>query len=106
MLQRIADTGAVRTRKCHGVRIHRRPIRVAGCSVLVSAPAHVRPGVGEHDSIWLELPHETEETGPIVNLALPVWSLAIGAVEPHLGDRAVPGQQLRELITVQIIVFR
>ena len=43
---------------------------------------------------------------PVVDLALPVGAFPVGAVEPHLADRPVAGEQLAELRRIDVVVAR
>src|SRR5437016_5536672 len=92
VLQRVVDARSILSWKRHDGRVHGGPVRIARSTVFVSAPAHVRAGVGKHDRIGLESSHQTKEAWPVVNLALTVWPFAISAVEPHFGDRTVSRQ--------------
>src|SRR5437762_7415662 len=86
VLQLILYLRAVGAREGNDVGIHGRPVRVAGGSALIAAPAHVGSRVGKHHGVRLQPPYESEDAGPIVRLTLPVWAFAVRAIEPHLGD--------------------
>src|SRR6266850_4308102 len=87
MLQRAHDLGAADAWDLHDTRVDGGPIGVAGQSILIANPANVGSGVGEHHRIWLEPPHQSPDSRPIVDLLLAIRPFAIGAVEPDLVNR-------------------
>ncbi len=81
------------------------PLRLAAVARFGAHPADVRRHA-EDDGIGLELPHDAVIRRPVVDLALAVRPLAVGAVEPHLSDFAVAGEQFAELHPEQLVVAR
>ena len=90
----------------HRGGIHRGPVGIARRAAFVAAPAYVGTSIGKHHRVRLQAAHQSEDARPVIDLAAPVGSLAIGAVEPHLGDRPVVCEQLGQLIAIEVVVAR
>ncbi len=95
VLERVTHRVVALAGESHDRRIHRRPVRIAGDSALIPAPADVRSGVGEDHRAGLEPADEPPHPRPVVDLTTAVRPFPVGAVEPDLGDRAVAGSGAR-----------
>ena len=79
------------------------PFALAGQPVFVAHPADVGPHAEDH-GLGLQLADDLDVAVPVVDLPLAVGPFAAGAVPPDLGDLAVVGQQLAELVLVVVVV--
>ena len=92
------------------------PRRLERDPFFIAHPAHVGPCIAEHDGAWLQLANQLPRVLPVVvrrtvdpaALARPsvVAIPAVGAVEPHLEERPVLGEQLAQLAAVIVDVGR
>src|SRR2546423_10425085 len=73
VLKCVDDVGTVGTRIRNARWIDRRPIGIAGDTALITAPAHVRPGIRKNHRVRLQSLDMREEPWPIINLAFAVW---------------------------------
>lgn len=76
-----------------------------GVTGLVSYPADVWPGIGEHTSLRLELADNFVEPGPVVDLFFAIWALAVCTVEPDFFDGAIFGEDFGEHVDEDGVVF-
>ncbi len=104
MLELANDLGSRESRHRHCLRIHAGPVGFTRDAFLVPDPPDVRPGIGKDHRFRLERTHGPMDPGPVIHLALAVGTLAVGTVEPDLGNRSVLGQQFGELAYVEVVV--
>src|SRR3990170_3668005 len=93
-----------RARIGHRVRLHGGPIGFTGHPALVADPANVGPCIGEDHRVGLELLYHSPIPRPVINLPLAVRTLTVGPVEPDFLNRSVAGEQLGELVAIEIVV--
>src|SRR5262249_20650045 len=92
------------------------PAGIAGDAALVAHPAHIQSHVAEDDRAGLQFPHQFPRVRPVVVVMLVDGALlarsaivtvaAVRAVVPDFEDRAVIGQQLRQLLAIDFDVLR
>ena len=80
-----------------------RPLVGSNGAGLVAAPAHVRAAHGD-DGLGRQRADRVVDALPVVDLHLAVGALAARAVQPHGENRAVVGEQLDELVDVEVVV--